>query len=343
VRFLVWAARSLLIGAALIYCIVVVALGLLWTFQTQQIWWLELSRIFSLFLFAPLVLCLPAALLIRSRWLRSAAALAMMMFLALFGGRLVPPFRQAATGIPIRILTINQLYTNDRTADLIAAIRAQQADIVAIQELTPELASAAKQQLFEQYPYQALTPGDTDLGLGVLSRYPIRLAEREQEYSAQRMLVHVDGQDITLINVHPRAPQVATRRLRQFRPVKVVLNYDTTLRGRELPRLLGTIDTIDGPLIVVGDFNTSDREQPYAELAARLHDAFGETGWGFGFTFPNDNELARMRVPFPLVRIDYIWSRGGILPAAARVICDFGGSDHCAVTADLVLDMPEGR
>jgi endonuclease/exonuclease/phosphatase (EEP) superfamily protein YafD len=332
-----------LIGAALIYCIVVVALGLLWTLRVHEIWWLELSRIFALFLFAPLLLLAPAALLIRSRWLRAATALATLAFLAMFGARLLPPFGQPLAGARLRVLTINQLYTNTRTADLVAAIRTQRADVVLIQELTPRLAEAAKRQLIDQYPYQVLAPGDTDWGLGVLSRYPLRLAEREQDYIAQRMIVDVDGQEVALINVHPRAPQVETRRLRRFRPVKVVMNYDTTLRGRELPRLLETIDAIDGPLIVAGDFNTSDREPPYAELAARLHDAFGETGWGFGFTFPNDKQLARLRVPFPLVRIDYIWSNGGVAPAAAHVICDFGGSDHCAVVADLVLETPDRR
>ncbi|HEX5689129.1 MAG TPA: endonuclease/exonuclease/phosphatase family protein, partial [Roseiflexaceae bacterium] len=236
-----------------------------------------------------------------------------------------------------------QLYTNTHTADLVAAIRAQQADIVTIQELTPRLAEASRQQLIAQYPYQVLLPGDTDWGLGVLSRYPLHLAERDQEYSAQRMMVDLGDQQLTLINVHPHAPEVETRRLRQFRPIKVVLNYDTTMRGRELPQLLETIDAIDGPLVVAGDFNTSDREPPYAELRKRMHDAFGEAGWGFGFTFPNDHQLARLRVPFPLVRIDYIWSKGGVLPATARVLCDFGGSDHCAVVADLVLETTEGR
>jgi vancomycin resistance protein VanJ len=343
VRRLVWAARGIFIGAALIYCIVVVALGLFWSVRIQEAWWVELSRIFAIFLFAPLLLLAPAALLIRSRWLRAATALATLVFLAMFGARLLPPLGQPANGARLRVLTINQLYTNTRTADLVAAIRAQQADIVTIQELTPRLAAAAKQQLLDLYPYQVLAAGDRDLGLGVLSRYPLRLAEREQEYIAQRMMVDVDGRAVALINVHPRAPQVRTRRLRQFHPVKLILNYDTTLRGRELPRLLETIDAIDGPLIVAGDFNTSDREPPYAELNQRLHDAFGETGWGFGFTFPNDNRLARLRVPFPLVRIDYIWSNGGVLPAASRVICDFGGSDHCAVVADLVLETGERR
>jgi endonuclease/exonuclease/phosphatase (EEP) superfamily protein YafD len=328
-------ALRLLIGTAMLYCIAVVALGLLWAIHPDGIWWLALSNVFALYLFAPLLLIAPAALLLRSRWLRGAALIALVAFLALFGQQLIPPLRRPAEGARLRVMTINQLYTNERVAELIAAIRAQDADIVAIQELSEPVAEAAGRQLRDAYPHQFLTPGAEDYGLGILSRYPLRMAARTRGFVGLRMIVDVDGAPITLINVHLNAPQVTTRRLRQFRPVKVVLDYDTSLRARDFPSLLREIDAVEGPLVVLGDFNTSDREQPYADLAARLRDAYREAAWGFGFTFPDDQQLARLTVPFPLVRIDYVWSRGGLAPAAARVACDSGGSDHCAVVADL--------
>jgi vancomycin resistance protein VanJ len=335
------AARGLLIGTAVLYCVVVVALGLIWTFGPDGIWWLELSNIFALFLFAPLLLLAPAALLLRSGWLRGATLLTLAAFLALFGSRLAPPFGQPAQGSRLRVMTLNQFYANRQVDELITAIRTQDADIVAIQELSESVADAASQQLRDIYPYQFLTAGVEDYGLGILSRYPLRTTARTQGFVGQRAIVEVDGVAITVINVHLNAPQAPTRRLRQFRPVKVVLDYDTSQRARDFPGLLREIDAITGPLIVIGDFNTSDREPPYAELAARLHDAYRETAWGFGFTFPNDQQLARLKVPFPLVRIDYVWSRAGIAPAAARVVCDSGGSDHCAVVADLRIRTTE--
>jgi endonuclease/exonuclease/phosphatase (EEP) superfamily protein YafD len=259
----------------------------------------------------------------------------MAAFLVLFGSRLVPSFAQPSEGMRLRVMTINHLYTNRNVADLIGAIRAQDADIVAIQELSEPVADAASHQLSNLYPYQVLSPGPEDYGLGILSRYPLHSTARMQGFAGQRAIMDIDGTAITVINVHLNAPQVQTRRLRQFRPVKMVLNYDTSLRALEVARLLDEIDAVDGPLLVMGDFNTSDREPAYAELAARLHDAYRETAWGFGFTFPNDQRLARLKVPFPLVRIDYVWSRAGMAPAAAQVVCDNGGSDHCAVVADL--------
>ena len=330
-------ARGLLIGAALLYCVAVIALVLLWSLDPDRIWWLALSNVFALYLFVPLLLIAPAALLLRSRWLRGAACIMLVAFLALFGQRLIPPLERPTDAARLRVMTINQLYTNQRVADLIAAIRAQNADIVAIQELSEPVAEAAARQLRDAYPHQFLTPGAEDYGLGILSRYPLRMSARTRGFVGLRTIVDVDGTAITLINVHLNAPQVRTRRLRQFRPVKVVLDYDTSRRARDFPILLREIDAVEGPLVVMGDFNTSDREPPYAELAARLHDAYREAAWGFGFTFPDDQRIARLAVPFPLVRIDYVWSRGGLAPASARVACDSGGSDHCAVVADLYV------
>jgi endonuclease/exonuclease/phosphatase (EEP) superfamily protein YafD len=203
-------ARGLLIGTAVLYCIVVVALGLIWTFGPDGIWWLELSNIFALFLFAPLLLLAPAALLLRSGWLRGATSLTLAAFLALFGSRLVPPFGQPAQGLRLRVMTLNQLYTNKHITDLIEAIRVQDADIIAIQELSRPVAEAASQQLSDKYPYQFLSPGPEDYSLGILSRYPLLKTERTRGFMGQQMTVDVDGMPITVINVHLNAPQAST-------------------------------------------------------------------------------------------------------------------------------------
>ena len=112
-------------------------------------------------------------------------------------------------------------------------------------------------------------------------------------------------------------------------------------RQRAVDRLWREVDKIDGPLIVMGDFNTSDREPRYAQLAARMHDAFRETNWGFGFTFPDHKRFGPLTFPFPLIRIDYVWSKGGVLPAAAHVECNNTGADHCFLVADLRVGTAE--
>jgi len=45
--------------------------------------------------------------------------------------------------------------------------------------------------------------------------------------------------------------------------------------------------------------------------------------------------MGPITIPVPLVRIDYIWTRGSVVPVSTHVNCDDGGSDHCMVVADL--------
>ena len=345
-RALLRTTRGLLIGAASLYCIILVALGVLWTIQPQRTWWLAFSNIFALYLFAPLLVLAPAALGSGSRWLRGAVALSAAAFVVLFGARFIPPLGQPPEGTRLRVMTINQLNSNDHIAELMAAIRAQNADIVAIQELSEPVAEAARRELRAEYPYQLLSSGDEDSGLGLLSRYPLRAQAREREFTGQRVVVLVGGREIAVINVHLPAPRIETRRLRQFRPVKLLLGYDTAQRASEFAGLLRAIDAAEGPLVVMGDFNTSDREPAYAQLAARLHDAYRETAWGFGFTFPHGKmikALDSLTILVPLVRIDYVWSKAGVMPQAAQVVCDSGESDHCAVVADLRVGPDDRR
>ena len=110
---------------------------------------------------------------------------------------------------------------------------------------------------------------------------------------------------------------------------------------RQIDRLLAGIEEIDGPLIVMGDFNTSDREPHYAKLAAVCTMPFVKPTGALGFTFPDHKRIGPLTFPFPLVRIDYVWSKGGALPAAAHVECNNTGADHCFLVADLRVGTAE--
>jgi endonuclease/exonuclease/phosphatase (EEP) superfamily protein YafD len=103
-------------------------------------------------------------------------------------------------------------------------------------------------------------------------------------------------------------------------------------RNAVYPILLDRIKQIDRPLLVVGDFNTSDRDRYYRLLSRSLTNAFQTIGWGLGMTFP-----IKPPVKIPLVRIDHIffskqwqaraaWTHPGV------------GSDHQYLVANLQLD-----
>jgi vancomycin resistance protein VanJ len=332
-------ARWLLVAATLFYSIGLLALAALWMLLRQRPWWLELTHTFALLLFAPVLLLLPAALLIRSRWMLIPIAAVLALFVALFGPRFLPPSSATAAGTPLRVMTFNQLYDNKRVPELIAAIRSQQADVVGLQELSEPVAEAIQSQLGGEYPYQLLAPGNP-AGLGLLSRYAFQTTGKSDTVRGQRVSIQLAGQTVTILNIHLTPPAIKVRKIPRLK-LPVIAGYDAGPPTRQVGRLAGEVDQVAGPLIVIGDFNTSDREPRYAELAARMHDAFRETNWGFGFTFPDHKRMGPLTIPFPLVRIDYVWSKGGVLPAASHVACNNTGADHCFLVADLRVGAAE--
>jgi endonuclease/exonuclease/phosphatase (EEP) superfamily protein YafD len=326
-----------MIGATSIYCVGLLALAALWATAEPRPWWLAITNVFALLLFAPLLLCIPAALVIRSWWMRGAVAAALALFLALFGARFLPRPASPVSGAPIRVMTFNQLFTNQRSSDIIHQIRAQNADVVGLQEFSEQTAEAIKTELTSEYPYQFLEPGNQN-GLGLISRYPFLTKGVDESGHGQRVTIELAGQTVTIISLHLQAPRIDAHRSRKLFSLPVITGYDASAPNREIDRLLAGIQKIDGPLIIMGDFNTSDREPHYAKLDAVLHDAFRETNWGLGFTFPNHKRYGPVTFPFPLIRIDYVWSKGGALPAAAHVECNNTGADHCFLVADLRVE-----
>ncbi len=333
-------ARWFLVAGILLYCVGLFALALIWALGIRGFWWIELANIFALYLCIPLLVFAPLAFWWRARVVRSAVLLGAVAFVVLFGSQLIPPAISAASPPDrphIRVATFN-LHSSraaPQVATMIAAIRAQRADVVMLQDLSDADAAAIQQQLGQDYPHQALAPAAARTGIGLISRFPLEL-QPQRGLGMQQALLRIGTRTVTLINVSLTAPEIKTRYIRGLGWVKGFGGYHTSKRSRDITRLLGTLDRVSGPVIVAGDFNMSDREHDYAQFADRLHDAFRETNWGFGFTFPSSLALGGTSIGSPLIRIDYIWSAGGASPSASQVDCG-GASDHCMVVADIVF------
>jgi endonuclease/exonuclease/phosphatase (EEP) superfamily protein YafD len=188
------------------------------------------------------------------------------------------------------------------------------------------------------YPYQILRPANGAGGLGLLSRSPLEPADAADGAGGLRAVLEIEGRKITVINVHVHFSGISRIRSQRFGSLSYFRMYDRMGRLSQINALRRAIRNITGGLILMGDFNTGDREPGYAVLASELHDAFGETGLGFGFTFPNGKRMGPITIPVPLVRIDYVWTREPVVPGSAHVNCDDGGSDHCIVVADLLIN-----
>ncbi len=238
-------------------------------------------------------------------------------------------------GPTISVLTHNVLYRGADPPVSLAALEEASADILALQEMTPQWAADIEARLGRRYPYRTLSLQHGTLGYAVYSRHPLDavryLGFSQQRAFAQCMDVRVPGAPVVLCNVHFHSPASA---LRRDRLMWKGLEENARLRSHQWRELERHVDARAGdrPRILAGDFNTGDYEPLYREMTAGYVDAFRHLRWTPGFTWPNRAKWP----PFPVVRIDYILVRSAA-PVIASVLPK-SGSDHLAVKAVLRLD-----
>ena len=277
----------------------------------------------------------------RRRWPLALLSLpALLVFLLNYGEFFLPRSAPVKSPAPsLHFLTYNVHAESIHVQPLLDVIRAADADVVALQEVSPALAEELATHLIDRYPYQALHPNlDNPIwGQGVLSRYPIV----EDEYwrislGHQRVKIDRDGSPLVLYNVHPVHPFLLEEgRLFDMQPHRV--EVDEILRR-------ATRDT--GEVIIAGDFNMTDQADDYQRLAQHFGDTYREVGWGLGFTFPDFTSPNAQPIKTsifsaigrPLARIDFIFHSGDLQPVAARVWPTSGGSDHRPILAEFAHD-----
>jgi endonuclease/exonuclease/phosphatase (EEP) superfamily protein YafD len=303
--------------------------------------WLPVEIISSL---APLLL-LPSLLFVplslwRRRWPVVLVSLpAAATFLLGYGGFFLPRSVQKPATQPLRFLTYNVHAESVDVQPMLDVIRVTDADIVALQEVSPAMATALAAHMADEYPYQALHPNFDNpiFGQGVLSRYPIV----EDEYwvislGHQRVKIDRMGTPLVLYNTHPVHPFLLEQG-------KI---FDMQPHQREMQEVLRRAALDDGEVLVAGDLNMTDQASDYARLAAQFHDTYREVGWGLGWTFPDFTQPDAQPVKTPLLsafgrpmaRIDFIFHNGALHPVSARVWPTSGGSDHRPIVAEFADD-----
>jgi vancomycin resistance protein VanJ len=300
--------------------------GVLLTYPLR--WWpgdrLLPVRLFNYmipWLLIPLVLALITAGLARRHWLVAVLAIPTIFInltqAPLFFPRPCPALGKGET---FKVVSYNVGRRNRDVIAMAALIRQEQPDILLLQELRRDQVEAFINTLDGLYPDAELHFTHDPYTLqAVASRYPlIPLAMMPEKGRAQKVLLETPNGPVTVINVHPYFP--GWRR-----------------RHEEMSTLLAEdIIPTDGPLILGGDFNTTDQTQIYRLVSQHLYNAHREAGWGFGFTFPVYRRRIRGIFPLPqLVRIDHIFYSDHFLAHTASTLTESGGSDHLPVVAEL--------
>lgn len=292
-------------------------------------WWpgdqLRLVRMLNYFMPWLLVGLTPALLMAAiARRTRLALVLAIpTTLIALnFAPLFLPRMDVALAGqTQLKVMSYNVLYRNQNLVEAMEIIRQEQPDILLLQEVTPTIAETlhSLDNLYSTgITFYAYEPS---IGQTIISRYPIHIIDINYENRTQKAQIDTPDGLINVWNVHPIAPY-----------------QHWQLHYQQLSTLADEIGTVDGPLIVGGDFNTPYQSEAYRLIDHRLTNTHWEAGWSFGFTFPAQKPRFRgVPIITPVIRIDHIFHNDHFFTHNAHTLSTSGGSDHIPIVAVVSL------
>lgn len=262
------------------------------------------------------------------RWLALFLVPPILAIIIIYAPLFSPVLRGRAAAVAktesavLKVMTYNVWSQNMRIDAMARTIQEQSPDILLLQEIDKEKLADLMASLEGFYPESLHVSHEPRLMQAVISRYPIEPLEAiRHKGQAQIVRLHLPTGPLTVFNVHP------------------LRRGGWQQRHRQIAALLAEeIAAIHGPVILGGDFNTTDQTQLYRRVTRYLHDAHWAAGYGFGFTYPTSN--ARLLGPLPLpplVRIDHIFFSPHFCPSSARTLTEAGGSDHFPVVAEFIF------
>lgn len=233
----------------------------------------------------------------------------------------------------ISVMSFNTLRGGRPVSEVLGLIDDAEADILCLQEMTGELAAALEGRLGARYPHRVFAPSPDVQGIGIASRFPVSggtvLALGLSFLPAVAATIRIGAQEVHIVCVHFVPPQAGFglggdlwERYQQ----------NETFRLLQVERLLEHLETVDAPVLVLGDMNEWPGQAALTALAvAGFSDSCGLPDSRCGPTWPGH---AVFFLP-AMARIDYVLGRGVVFTQAA--VLDAGGSDHFPVAARIRL------
>jgi vancomycin resistance protein VanJ len=269
-------------------------------------------------------------LLAGALWRRSAAAVAALLlpvivWLNLFGGLLSD---KSHPGSDLTVASHNVGAGNPDPAGAARDLVASGADVLALEELTPQATITYEKELAKAYPYHTVQgtvglwsklplsdsrPVDIGMDAGPLAAtkpVDVRMADNR----ALRTTVTTDHGPLAVYVAHLGSARVNPR-----------AGFSTVSRDRNAQALGKAIAAEQNKRVVLlGDLNGTMDDRAFAGLTSQLRSAQDAAGDGFGFTWP---------AKFPVARIDQILVRG-VKPDSSWVL-PATDSDHLPVAAGI--------
>ena len=173
-------------------------------------WWLALVNRAVPFLFVPVLVLLAWIVYSRHFKLMIALLIPILIFAWLYHPYLLPRFtNQDKTEHTLKVMTYNVLFSNFDYDAVAKVILTHKPDLVALQEVQPEMMSELEKRLRDEYPY-SLMGTQNDYGTtAVFSRYPFiesSVLDLQADRPAVVVKVMVNEEEITFVAVHLLAP-----------------------------------------------------------------------------------------------------------------------------------------
>jgi vancomycin resistance protein VanJ len=269
-------------------------------------------------------------LLAGALWRRSASAVAalllpVLVWLNLFGGLLSDKSRP---GSDLTVVSHNVSADNPDPAGTARDLAASGADVLALEEITPQAKSLYEKVLATAYPYHTVQGT-----VGLWSKLPLSDTQPVDIRMDYGPLADTKPVDIKMTYNRALRTTVATGQ----GPLAVYVAHlgsarvnpragfwtDSRDRGAQaLGEAIAAEQT--ERVVLLGDLNGTVDDRAFADITSQLRSAQDAAGHGFGFSWP---------AKFPVVRIDQILVRG-VKPESSWLL-PATGSDHLPVGAGI--------
>lgn len=283
-------------------------------------WFFDLSVHFTPQFTLVAAVCL-VLLLFQRRFLLFVILLAATIFIAwpflsLYAKSTSRKVTDDLTGHYLSILQANVNADNSTADQLISIIRRENPLVITLHEVSDVYMEQVQAALGTQYPHVIARPMSDYSGIAILSQVPIVRHEFHEFSDETPPLVEVElaYEGVRLFSLHALPPL-----------------YESWARERNsfLYAVADRVATMEGPLVVSGDFNSTNHSPMFRSMlqAAGLRDARKGFGWKPSWS---------RNTPFALA-IDHILYKGDNIYIDDFRVLPGIGSDHWPVLARLLI------
>jgi|YelNatPaOPRAMG01_1025707.scaffolds.fasta_scaffold23606_3 vancomycin resistance protein VanJ len=337
-RQFVWRSHPWLFSILSLYLMSLLCITVANTLGPERWWWSSLNLYLPQWIWAvPSVVLLPFIFAYMRRWTWVPICCLLYVFGPLMGF-CYPLSLSKASIIPgrsLRVMTYNVKWGKESWQAIVEHIRENNPDLALFQDAGTGYIPIL----------QKLLPGWHIRGESqyiILSRLPIVNQSYQTIVSPLgdfpstilfRCDILLGKQIIPVYDLHLLSPRVGLNDIRYYKEdgIDGLLN-NVDRRVRQAAAVAQTLKNQRGPYILAGDLNA-----PVQSLVCRvfnrigLHDAFSETGVGYGYTYGHDLPLH-----YDFMRIDHIMLSEDWQAIRSHAGSSLG-SQHCPVFADIIL------